>query len=362
MQAYIKHTLSPTFDLVKYQDTTVAAMKKAIATNNIPTAMMVSGPSGCGKTLLVRAFVRTLQCSNRKPGEVEPCGKCALCQTDPRTSTLSLNRSWIQEGADGESLNKKVKSTLQEFSKGGNFLLDDHNSYLVMVIDEAQSIDKRTLNQLLLYPELPEVAQRKILIIFVTMDEQAIARKDPELYTAITGRCKLYRLKGLTQQQISEQLTKLHPSLSSVSADYIAMDSNGSMRLAITLLEGAIEQEIENNPPLVAEYLRFANREYRGKLWNLIRHRKSQVYKDLFQLAMDASAYVDPYKLARQLRYDIIHSQISGYITDDQLDCIHVINGFESGYLRGDLYSDLLNPLVGKDLVDLKLFKEKSNE
>src|SRR3990167_7835570 len=44
-------------------------------------AFLFTGPKGLGKTSAARIVARVVNCTNRKPGEIEPCNRCLQCKS-----------------------------------------------------------------------------------------------------------------------------------------------------------------------------------------------------------------------------------------------------------------------------------------
>jgi len=58
--------------------------------DNIPHAFLFTGPKGLGKTSTARILAKAINCTNRKPNEIEPCNKCESCVSINNGSNLDV--------------------------------------------------------------------------------------------------------------------------------------------------------------------------------------------------------------------------------------------------------------------------------
>lgn len=54
-------------------------LSKILSSSNLPHAFLFTGPKGLGKTSAARIVAKSVNCTKRKKGEAEPCGKCDSC-------------------------------------------------------------------------------------------------------------------------------------------------------------------------------------------------------------------------------------------------------------------------------------------
>jgi DNA polymerase III delta prime subunit len=57
----------------------VETLRRMIAGDRVPSAILFSGQPGSGKTTLATILGRALSCENWKPGTSDPCGRCKPC-------------------------------------------------------------------------------------------------------------------------------------------------------------------------------------------------------------------------------------------------------------------------------------------
>ncbi|MBI4097962.1 MAG: AAA family ATPase [Candidatus Levybacteria bacterium] len=58
--------------------------------DNIPHAFLFTGSKGLGKTSTARILAKSINCTNRKNNEIEPCNICASCKSITNGSNLDV--------------------------------------------------------------------------------------------------------------------------------------------------------------------------------------------------------------------------------------------------------------------------------
>lgn len=66
------------FDEMVGQENIVDALKRSVAADKSPHALLFVGPKGSGKTTTARIFAKAINCPNVKEGN--PCGVCEVCE------------------------------------------------------------------------------------------------------------------------------------------------------------------------------------------------------------------------------------------------------------------------------------------
>jgi len=69
-----------TFDDVIAQTHIVQTLSNQIKTDKVSHAYLFSGPRGVGKTTTARILAKSLNCTVKKAGEIEPCNECQSCE------------------------------------------------------------------------------------------------------------------------------------------------------------------------------------------------------------------------------------------------------------------------------------------
>lgn len=339
-----------------YHERQVAAMQRWLKTNNLPFSVFISGSSGTGKTTAVRLFLRALHCQGRAAGEYELCGRCPVCQADPRTTGAVNNVFWLQRGKD-ESLSSQFNRALEEAFQPPNGFDDEHRFYKAVVIDEVQSIPRDRLQDLLFYPELPDVVRRnRVIFIFITMDE---ARIDASLCQALKDRSYCLYFRPFTSAQVTDYLMNLVPGLPKESAEMIALDSSGSLRGALSRLQNCVDSG-DLSPTVVASTLMFASAPVRKVLWQLLEacaSRRRNAYTELWEFWQQLETAVNPQKLIAQLDRDIDKSMLINPRSGQLAARMFLYSNLTS---RAPLRAwDTIKMLQGLEIIDPEIFDDE---
>ncbi len=339
-----------------FHEQQIAAMQGWLVRNKIPQSIFVSGSSGTGKTSAVRLFLRSLHCQNRQSGTFELCGECSVCRSDPRTTGSVNNVLWLQRGKD-ESISTQFNRALEEAFQPPNGFDDEHRYYKAIVIDEVQNIPRDRLQDLLFYPELPDLIERnRVIFIFITMDETRI---DPSVRMALKDRSYCLYFRPLTMEQMTQYISTVVPGIPAESAEMIASDSAGSLRGALSRLQNCIEADSSLVPEGVARTLFFADGSTRKQLWHLLEacsSRRKQAYQELWDYWKTIESFVVAEKLIAQMDEDIDKSML---LTprDGQLQARMLLYSHQTS--RAPLRPwDVIKTLQGLQVVDYQIFPD----
>lgn len=192
-------------------------VKGILATQQIPTAIMIIGPSGVGKTTLSRLIVRYLNCDT---GDAEgDCNSCRLMDENQHPDYDEVN------GSESGNI-EKVRSLIKQARLSPRF------SMRVICVDEVQRASHAAF-QALLKPveETPE----NTLWIFCTTDPEKIPK-------ALMGRCIILSLGLPSKTEIAKRVYRIAKEeefewITKNACLKIAESSAGHVRNAIQTLQ-----------------------------------------------------------------------------------------------------------------------------
>ena len=234
------------------QDSTIEAMRSAVAEGRIPHAQLICGPEGTGKLALAIAYARYLCCTHRNGGDA--CGQCPSCkkfdklahpdlhfafpiykkeqhpssdgfidkwrQAVEENAYMNLNQWMAYIGAENQqgliytSQSQEIirKLTLKS-SEGG---------YKVMIIWMAEKMNAECSNKLLKIIEEPPTQT-----IFLLVSENP-----DQLLPTIQSRVQHLMLRPIEEDTIANALTSKY-GLADTDARQIAHVSAGSWLKAL---------------------------------------------------------------------------------------------------------------------------------
>ena len=116
---------------------TVATLRRLIAKDRVPSALLISGEPGGGKTSLASIVGRALSCENWAPGVSDPCGKCKPC-TWARVGAYPFNGTHIPPGA------KPAEKAFMDAVKAveGGVVLWSEGHRAVMTVDDVDGLPR----------------------------------------------------------------------------------------------------------------------------------------------------------------------------------------------------------------------------
>ncbi|MCL2174700.1 MAG: DNA polymerase III subunit gamma/tau [Treponema sp.] len=215
-----------TFDELAGQEFVVSTIKNSLKNGHVANAYLFSGPRGCGKTSAARILARSLNCE--KGHEAEPCGAedaCDNCRAISQGSSMDVIEI---DGASNNSVNdvRQIKDEVLFPPQAGR--------YKVYIIDEVHMLSSGAFNALLKTIEEPPPY---ICFIFATTELHKVP-------ATIKSRCQQFNFRLIPVETIQEILKKICGD-SGIKAEndalfWIARESTGSMRDALTLLDQVI--------------------------------------------------------------------------------------------------------------------------
>jgi DNA polymerase-3 subunit gamma/tau len=204
------------------QDHVVRALTGAIREGRLHHAFLFCGPRGTGKTSTARILAKMVNCEQGPTAE--PCGQCSQCvaiRDGSHLDVVEIDAASHGGVEDARELREKAPTApVQGREK-------------VYIIDEAQRLSREAFDALLKVFEEPPPGVRFVL-----------ATTEPHKMPAtIVGRCQRFDFRRLTMDDLSAHLVAVAQaegvSLSGPAAHAIALQSEGSARDALSLLDQA---------------------------------------------------------------------------------------------------------------------------
>lgn len=198
-------------------DTTVAYLKKIIAEDKFPHAVIFSGAEGVGKRLAAEICAAALLCENPNAGE--PCGTCESCRLV--TARSHPDFYIVEAEATKTARNIKIGQIRDMQSKAS--LKPLNSARRVVIIDGAELMNNAAANCLLKTIEEPP---GQTIFILLTANRSS-------LLMTIRSRCRAIQFDKLTPAQIQEAL--INRGVESAEAERLSVIADGSFGRALKL-------------------------------------------------------------------------------------------------------------------------------
>lgn len=225
-------------DQVYSQEVAVKLLSNALQEpQKLPNAILLTGTRGTGKTTIARIMALSLLCE--KGISSQPCLECLTCRSIINKTCQEL----IEVDAASNTKVDEIKPILQRAQ------YKSMGSYKIFIIDEVHMLSKHSFNAML---KILEDTPENVLFILATTEPKKIP-------VTILSRCLQIHLKNIPIFDICEYLAYV---LDSENIPYerhalykIANAAKGSMRDALSILDGAICLGNEINEELVYSQL-----------------------------------------------------------------------------------------------------------
>ena len=237
-QAYqpLHHKYRPEcFDDLVGQEAISATLKQALTTQRIAPAYLFSGPRGTGKTSSARIFARSLNCLNSQGPTPLPCGKCDLCETIAKGSSLDI--------IEIDAASNTGVDNIRELIERSRFA-PLQARWKVYVIDECHMLSTAAFNALLKTLEEPP---RQVVFILATTDPQRVL-------PTILSRCQRFDFRRIPLKDLISHLemiaSKEKIAIDKEALKLIAQRSEGGLRDAESMLDqlSLLSEQIKTEP------------------------------------------------------------------------------------------------------------------
>lgn len=225
MALYHKHR-PQTFDTVIHQGHIVTTLKNEITGGKMAHAYLFSGPHGVGKTTTARILAKSLNCTNRKPDEANPCDACDSCKdiTDGKSIDVIEIDAASQTGVDN------VRENIIENAQ----FKPTRSKYKIFIVDEVHMLSTAAFNALLKTLEEPP---EHIVFILATTDAQ-------KLPATVISRCQRFTFSRVPDDTMKKHLESIAKeegvTIDDAVVTAVVRKARGGARDAVSMLDQLI--------------------------------------------------------------------------------------------------------------------------
>jgi DNA polymerase-3 subunit gamma/tau len=225
MALYHKHR-PQTFDTVIHQEHIVTTLKNELTSGKVAHAYLFSGPHGVGKTTTARILAKSLNCTNRKPEDSNPCDTCDSC----RDITSSRSIDVLEIDAASQTGVDNVRENIIENAQ----FKPTRGKYKIFIVDEVHMLSTAAFNALLKTLEEPPA---HVVFILATTDAQ-------KLPATVISRCQRFTFARVPDETLKKHLSSI-AALEGVTIDddvlgAVVRKARGGARDAVSLLDQLI--------------------------------------------------------------------------------------------------------------------------
>ena len=225
MALYHKHR-PQTFDTVIHQEHIITTLKNEITGGKVAHAYLFSGPYGVGKTTTARILAKSLNCTNRKPDEANPCDECDSCKDISASRSIDV----IEMDAASQTGVDNVRENIIENAQ----FKPTRSKYKIFIVDEVHMLSTAAFNALLKTLEEPP---EHIVFILATTDAQ-------KLPATVVSRCQRFTFSKVPDKTMKTHLIHIAKEEGVTVEDNvlsaIVRKARGGARDAVSILDQLI--------------------------------------------------------------------------------------------------------------------------
>lgn len=219
MALYLKYRPQD-FESLVWQKFVKETLQMAVSLEKTVGVYLFCGPRWTGKTSTARILAKAVNCTQLDNGN--PCNICKTC--------VGINDESLVDVIEMDAASHTWVDNIREIIEKAQFR-PTQARYKVYIIDEVHMLSKGAFNALLKILEEPPEYVKFILATTET-------HKVPE---TIISRCQRYDMKSISIEDIIWRLTtvatKENIQIDTQSLEYIAQNSGGALRNALSLFE-----------------------------------------------------------------------------------------------------------------------------
>ncbi len=275
----------------------LTSLLKGNLPDKIPHAFLFTGPKGLGKTSTARILAKAINCTNRKPDEIEPCNKCDSCNSINNGSNLDVleidgasNRG-IDEIRD---LREKIRlSPVSSLKK-------------IYIIDEVHMLTTEAFNALL--KTLEEPPDHAFFILCTTE-----VQKVPE---TILSRCTNIKFSKATLSDFTSSFGRIAKGeelkIDKEALAQIARLSDGSFRDGAKILEELSTSSKNITLELIEK--KYKTQSIDKSVLDLIESFEKKDSKKGIKIVSDLAADAADFKIIVESLIDTLHKNLIAQI------------------------------------------------
>jgi len=267
------------FDSLTGNERVKEALKRMIAADRLPGAMLFVGEEGIGKKLFALEVARALNCRSRKG--VEGCGVCPICVRIGKINYVVSTKEedllqifWTDFLDVGlvEAPKRVLRvDQMREIEFEANFRPMEGKAR-VFIIDDAEKLNDASANALLKVLEEPPSTSFLILI----------TARPAMLLTTIRSRCQTIRFAPLKPAEIEQHLVE--NKVDKKAAQLRARTAEGSIAKA---LEGDVDTFTEQRRAMLTVLKALSGSPNVAQLIRSAEGLNEAQYKDEFEQRLD---------------------------------------------------------------------------